>query len=56
MNSLRLRAVLFISLSIVALGLSVFLATFVPEDVYPYGERLRDYALFVQGVVAAVAI
>ncbi len=56
MNTLRFRAALFIALSITALGLLVFLATLVSEDIYPYGERLRDYALFVQGIVAAVAI
>ena len=56
MGTLRFRAVLFIALSITILGLAVFLATLVPEGIYPYGERLRDYALFAQGIVAAVAI
>ena len=36
--------------------MAIVATTFVPVDIYPHGERLRDYALFVQGVVTTVAI
>ena len=56
MNNLRFRAVLFIALAIGVICMAIVATTFVPVDIYPHGERLRDYALFVQGVVTTVAI
>ena len=56
MNNLRFRAVLFIACAIGVICMAIVATTFVPVDIYPHGERLRDYALFVQGVVTTVAI